>query len=234
MNRGYVKLWRKSMDSGMLQNAELWTFWSWCLLKATHKPIKQHIGYQEVELEPGQFVFGRIKAAHELQLTERKIRTCLDSLRKRQNVTIKTTNKFSIITIVNWPTYQGEDCENDQQTVQPVTSKRPANDHKQTHKHKRIKTIGELPAWLNLEAWESFRQHRKELKKPMTPKAEKLNIDKLAAFEKKGINHVDIINQSICNGYQGLFELKAGNNGSGHPRPVLVTEDPTYKGFKRV
>ncbi len=46
-------------------------------------------------------------------------------------MTIKTTNKFSIISIVNWNTYQIERQTSNQQNDQQVTSKRPATDHKQ-------------------------------------------------------------------------------------------------------
>ena len=131
MDRGYVKLWRKSIDSGLLQNANLWVFWCWCLMKATHKPKKVMVGMQMVELEPGQFVFGRKAAAKELKVGERTIRTCVQKLATLQNLTIKSTNKFSIISITNWGIYQQEENKTDHQSDQQATSKRPASDHKQ-------------------------------------------------------------------------------------------------------
>jgi len=131
---GWVKLWRKSLESGLLQNHELWAFWCWCLLKATHKEHKQMVGWQTVELQPGQFIFGRKQAASELALTERKIRTCAKKLENLGNLTINSTNKYSIITIVNWETYQQSDQQSDQQNDQRVTSGRPASDHKQEGK----------------------------------------------------------------------------------------------------
>lgn len=135
MNRGYVKLWRKSKDSGFLGNADAWQLLCWCLLNATHKPHKQIIGKQMVNLEPGQVVFGRCAAAKELNTTERKIRTSLELLKKADFLTVKTTSKFSIITIVNWHSYQDErpasDQQNDQQHDQQATNKRSTNDHKQ-------------------------------------------------------------------------------------------------------
>jgi len=132
---GWVKLWRKSLDSGLLQNPELWTFWCWCLMKATHRHHKQIVGWQTVELKPGQFVFGRKKAAQDLCLTERKIRTCLKKLENLGNLTIYATNKYSVISIVNWESYQQNDQPSDQQNDQHVTSRRPASDHKQECKN---------------------------------------------------------------------------------------------------
>lgn len=133
MHRGYVRLWRKSIDSGILQNADLWRFWCYCLMKATHQPTKVIFGFQSVDLEPGQLIFGRKKAANELTTTERKIRTCVEFLVKSKKVTIKTTNRFSIISIVDWHTYNSDKIEDDQQDDQQLTNKRPTNDHIQTH-----------------------------------------------------------------------------------------------------
>jgi len=133
LNRGYVKLWRKSFDSGWLQNHKLWAFWTWCLLKASHKEYDAIVGLQVVHLLPGQFIFGRRKAAEETGLSEREIRTIVEFLRNAGNMTNKTTNKFSIITIINWGTYQGDTLENDQQNDQQVTSHRP---HTNTIEHK--------------------------------------------------------------------------------------------------
>jgi len=139
MLRGYVRLWRKSLDSEWIKNHKLWAFWSWCLLKASHKEYDAIVGYQVVRLLPGEFIFGRHSAAQSLGMTDREIRTCLTTLKTTSNVTIKTTNKYSIISIVNWDTYQQDEIINDQQSDQqsdkPTTSKRPANDHKQTHKN---------------------------------------------------------------------------------------------------
>jgi hypothetical protein len=140
MERGYVKLWRKSLDSPIFKNPELFYFWSYCLMKASHKKYKSLVGLTMVELEPGQFVFGRNKASIETGLSERKVRTCLKKLESFGNLTIKTTNKFSIISIINWGTYQAEKEENAQQSDQQVTSNRPTSDQQVTT-NKNIKHI---------------------------------------------------------------------------------------------
>jgi len=128
MNRGYVKMWRKSIEGGWLTNHKLWAFWCWCLIKASHKECDVIVGYQKVHLMPGDFIFGRKTASKELGMSERSIRTILDFLKSSQNLTIKTTNKFSIISIINWSTYQQDAEQNDQQNDQPPTSHRPATD----------------------------------------------------------------------------------------------------------
>ena len=105
MNRGYIRLWRKSLDAGWIRNHKLWAFWSYCLLKASYREYDAVVGLQIIHLLPGQFIFGRKKASQETGLTEREVRTIVEFLRKAGNLTIKTTNRFSIITIMNWHTY---------------------------------------------------------------------------------------------------------------------------------
>lgn len=152
MDNGWIKLHRKALDSGLMQNQDLWMFWCWCLLKATHKPCKVMVGWQMVELQPGQFVFGRKKAAAELPLTEQTIRTCLKKLENLQNLTIKPTNKFSIITIINWDTYQSTNQQDNQQNNQHVTSSQPAANHKQ--ECKEYKETIYTPSFLKF--WEAY------------------------------------------------------------------------------
>ena len=92
MQRGYIKLWRKSLDAGWLTNYKLWAFWCWCLMKATHKEFDLVVGYKQVHLMPGEFVFGLRKAAKELKISVQSIRTLLEFLKKTQNLTIKSTH----------------------------------------------------------------------------------------------------------------------------------------------
>ncbi|MFC1613887.1 hypothetical protein ACFL5K_01150 [Gemmatimonadota bacterium] len=120
MHRGFIKFYRKELDTGMFKNHKLLAFWLWCHLKAAHKNYTAMVRFQKIQLEAGQFIFGRKKAAYELNMSEGIIRNCLKILKESGEVTVRSTNKFSILTIVNW--------ESEQSGGQEVTSKRPAND----------------------------------------------------------------------------------------------------------
>jgi len=111
-------------------------------MKASYKECDLVVGYQKVHLQPGEFIFGRKKASEETFLSEQEIRTCLDSLRRLQNLTIKTTNKYSIISIINWNLYQDEDFQINQQTE--LTSKTPKINQQLTNKQptKDVDIIG--------------------------------------------------------------------------------------------
>ena len=66
------------------------------------------VGYKEVSLQPGQFIFGLYNACKETGLTLSSVRTSIKYLVAAGNITINSTNKYSIISIVNWAQYQEE------------------------------------------------------------------------------------------------------------------------------
>lgn len=135
MQRGYVKLWRKALDSGLLQNGPAWQLFGYLLLRATHKPVTVVVGGRVVKMDYGQCIFGRLKAAKDLGLSERNIRTALKLLENMEIVTTEATNRFTVIKFVNWEVYQLERPAGDQPDGQQVTSRRPAGDHKQEFKN---------------------------------------------------------------------------------------------------
>lgn len=144
LSQGWIKLYRSCLENGWIKNHKLWAFWSYCLLKASHKEHNAIVGLEIVHLLPGQFIFGRKKAAQETSLTEQEIRTIIEFLKKAENLTIKTTNKYSIVTIVNWDTYQGNGTD-EQPSNQPTTNQQLTT-YKNVKNVKNIKktTIGHL------------------------------------------------------------------------------------------
>lgn len=140
MEQGYVKLWRKCLDSGLLKNHTAWQLFGYLLLKATHRAHRQLVGGMVFDLQPGDVIFGRSKAADDLCVGEQSIRTALKLLEKLEIVTSKATNKCTVISFVNWDRYQDEQPAPNQQTNQHLTSNQPApNQHLTTNKNERKK-----------------------------------------------------------------------------------------------
>lgn len=135
---GWIKLHRKLKNSLVFDNPDLLKVWIWCLLKATHDDYSQIIGLQEVELEKGQFVFGRKVASSELKMSESKAYRLIKKLENMQNLNIKTNNKFSVITIENWELYQSDSNNSEQQFEQQMNNKRTTNEQ-QMNTNKNIK-----------------------------------------------------------------------------------------------
>lgn len=64
----------------------------------------------------------------------------------------------------------------------------------------------EIPPGLNVTAWEQWVKYRKDLRKPLKPASIPAAQEALAAF---GSEQIAVVTQSIANGWQGLFDLKA-------------------------
>lgn len=73
-----------------------------------------------------------------------------------------------------------------------------------------------IPSWMPLAEWEAFKQMRLKIKKPMTAHAEDLAISKLDRFRMGGHDPTEILNQSILNNYQDLFEPRKQHANSDY------------------
>jgi hypothetical protein len=101
-NTGWIKLYRVALERGWLTNHKLWAFLCYCLLKASHKAMTVLAGREQVLLQPGEFVFGRKRAATDLNMTEKCVRTCVETLVRLGTIrAVKRASKYTIYSIVN-------------------------------------------------------------------------------------------------------------------------------------
>lgn len=76
----------------------------------------------------------------------------------------------------------------------------------------------ELPTWIAADTWLDFEQMRKAIRKPMTPAASRLTIQKLDELRQQGEDPQRVLEQSIQNSWVGVFPLKAAR-GTPANRP---------------
>lgn len=67
----------------------------------------------------------------------------------------------------------------------------------------------ELPEWLNKPAWEEWLEYRKQSKKTVSAMSQKMQ---LKFLEENKADHIQVLKQSVMNGWTGLFEIKKGFN----------------------
>lgn len=142
---GWIKLWRKSVESAAWQDADLWRLWSLCLLSANHRGawVKVDGLAAAVRVEPGQFITGRFELYRRLFPKHRRsnpdpktVWNWLHVLQDMQNLTLKSSNKFTVVTITNWESYQSEAVGHCQQNAPHVASTLPAHcQHVSTNKN---------------------------------------------------------------------------------------------------
>ena len=67
MRDGYIKLYRKTIDSQVFQSEQILKLWILCLMKANHKEgwVKVDGVTEPVKVLPGQFVTGRFSLHQE-------------------------------------------------------------------------------------------------------------------------------------------------------------------------
>jgi len=137
-NNGWIKLYRQMTEWGWYKDTNTKVVFLHLLLMASYEEHE----YKGHTIKPGQVIIGRKKLAKDLGLTEMQIRTSLVHLNLTNEITIKTTNKFSIVTIENWAKYQGgvdeSNQQNNQQNNQQVTNKQPHSRNKEYKNKGRI------------------------------------------------------------------------------------------------
>lgn len=135
---GFIKIHRKLVKWGWYTDNVVKGVFLHLLLMANYEPSE----WQGRTLMPGQLVTGRKRLAQDLDFTEQQVRTALLKLKSTNEITIEATNKYSIITIVNWDEYQFNDYMSNQEYNQlfnqQITNEQPTN-NQQITTYKEIK-----------------------------------------------------------------------------------------------
>lgn len=139
-NRNWLKLNRSILTSNVFDNPKLLKVWIWCLCKASHKERDQLVGRQVEHLKEGQFIFGRKVASAELKMPESTVYRYVLQLKQLGNVSIKTNNKYSVITVKNWRFFQDSTPKRKQQNEQQMNNKRTTNEQ-QMNTNKNVKNV---------------------------------------------------------------------------------------------
>ena len=74
-------------------------------------------------------------------------------------------------------------------------------------------------------ALKSFEEHRKKLHKPMTDRAKELLLAKLSKLGRTEQEQIAILNQSILNGWQGVFPLGGEKKSYNRPTAADMADD---------
>jgi biotin operon repressor len=178
-------------------------------------------------LKTGQLITGRKKLAIETGMSEQQVRTCLNRLKSTNEITIESTNQYSLITIVKYGEYQfGEDDINQQNVQQishpdnqQITSDQPTDNQRiTTSKIERKKDRKNIQEEINkeeldcspefAEALGAYEEMRKKIRKPLTAKAKQMVLKKLESMATDEETQIAILNQSTMNSWQGIFPLR--------------------------
>lgn len=136
MEAGWIKIHHKFLDWEWYQESGMVSLFINLLLRANYQPRR----WRGMVIERGQLVTGRKQLSIETGLSEQTIRTCLQRLEQTGEIKRQPTNKYSIITICNYESYQCEENKTNQQVTnnqptsnqQVTTNKEYKNNNKET------------------------------------------------------------------------------------------------------
>lgn len=146
-NKSFIKLHRRMLKWEWYDDINTKVLFIHLLLIANWEDKK----WKGIVIKRGQVVVGRKKLSEETGLTEQQIRTSLNKLISTNEITSKTTNKYTLLTIEKYDIYQQKEeknnTQNNQQLNQQITNNQPTNnqqitttkEYKENKEYKEIK-----------------------------------------------------------------------------------------------
>lgn len=146
MHRGYIKLWRKMQEKGWYKNPKHAHLWVHILLKANHIANEFMWNGEMIAIEEGQFLTGRKELSKETGIAESTIEKILKVFEKEHQIEQQKTNKFRIISVINWKEYQKDGQKKEQQSDNGRTPKEQRKNTNKNDKNEKNdkKTFGDL------------------------------------------------------------------------------------------
>ena len=102
MDESWVKLYRKLKEWSWADNPNMVALWVRLLIEVNYEDRQGH----DITIRRGQFVTSVASLSTKTGLSYKQIRTCIDRLEKTGEIIKKATNKYTIITLCNFESYQ--------------------------------------------------------------------------------------------------------------------------------
>lgn len=226
MHRGWMS--HSSFKSEPFSEREAWV---WLIENAVYKDTIIRIRGLPIEIKRGSLSYSNrfLAEAWKWESPER-VRRYLKNRARWGMIELRNVALQSLITICNYEKYQSPisafEAETRQKTPNEqgkAKAERKAN-KKEGKEQKELKEISThsipLPEWMPKEEFFAYIDFRKSIKKPIkTLHGLRLVVEKLETMRRNGSDPVAVLNQSVLNGWQGLFPIQAASQ-SGLPRSI--------------
>ncbi|NBW72417.1 MAG: hypothetical protein EBR24_06495, partial [Flavobacteriia bacterium] len=145
---GWIKIHRKFLDWEWFNKSEAVHLFLYMVIKANHKDNK----WQGNDVKRGQFIssLGNISSA--TGITIQQIRTILKKLEKTNEIVVKSTSQFTIVTICKYECYQDEN----EDTNKPITNNQQTTNKQSTTNKNEKKEKNEKE--VILDTWIEYRK----------------------------------------------------------------------------
>lgn len=218
---GFIKIYRSLLEWEWYQDTNTKTVFIHLLLTANYEDKN----WKGNKICRGQKVTSYQNLANELNMSIQNVRTAIKHLISTGEITNKQNAKYSLITIKNYDKFQevtSNLTDSQQSANKQLTSNQQATNNngrkikkdKESKKDKNnnidfSKLIDEFTQNDELkDVIYEFIQHRINIKKPLTELALKKILNQLNKWDYTNEECIVCLNNSIMNGWQGIFEIK--------------------------
>lgn len=218
---GFIKIHRSLLEWEWYQDINTKTVFIHLLLTANYEDKN----WKGNKICRGQKVTSYQNLANELNMSIQNVRTAIKHLISTGEITSNQQAKYSLITIKNYDKFQevtSNLTDNQQSANKELTSNQQAtnNNGRKIKKEKESKKdknnnidfsemINDFTQNDELKSViYEFIQHRTNIKKPLTELALKKILNQLNKWNYTDEECIKCLNNSIMNGWQGIFEIK--------------------------
>lgn len=138
MCNGWIKLHRKIIDWEWFTSPSTLQLFIYLLLRANKEDKK----WRGILIKRGQLVTSVATISEETKLSTQQVRSSLNRLKSTNEITSKTTNRFTLVTVCKYESYQlYEEVEQQtkQQALQQTNNKQITNKQQQLKNNKNIR-----------------------------------------------------------------------------------------------
>ena len=201
--QGFIKLHRRLLESEAFEDARLLKTWLWILCRANFKPVILNDGTQ---LKTGEFATSYNRAALALNCTPNTVRAHFRRLTKMQQIYTRSNTRFTVVSVLNYGSYQHTDSESYTPAAQPTNTptELPTAHRRRKQENKKTRKKGFI--------FSGSEKRRATLEKWSEYKGKTYTDQQKQALENSldGLTDADIqlkINRAIASGWKGLGDL---------------------------
>lgn len=125
---GWIKIHRRILKWEWYRNDNTFRVFMHLLLTANYEESK----FEGEVIPRGATITGRKALAETLGISEQNVRTALSHLKSTNEITIKVTSRYSVVTLVKYEDYQIDDDEVTNKVTNKVTNDQPATNQRLT------------------------------------------------------------------------------------------------------
>jgi hypothetical protein len=106
LQEGYFLMYKKIIKSGVWSDPLTLKIWIYCLARANFEDKKIIFGAKTHEIKRGQFITSTAKTAQDCNMSVKQVRSRWGALKSASKLAITGTNKYSVISVINYDKYQ--------------------------------------------------------------------------------------------------------------------------------